>query len=98
MNWKECVGLLQRYNLGDRFTWPPDALTFDCEPDAFTISDVWGVISWVWTWPGDWVLSQEPARTFFEIEGTNAIGTTGSTFIGWLLFLIIMLIFGLLES
>jgi len=53
MNWKECVNLLERYDLGDRFTWPPNALGFDCEVDAFTISDVWGGISWVWTLPGD---------------------------------------------
>ena len=85
MNWKECVNLLELYGVGDRFTWPPDAMSFDCEAD-FTISDVWGGIAWVWTLPGDYVLSQEPLRTFFEINGNQAIGTTASCIIGWLLF------------
>ena len=85
MNWKECVNLLELYDLGDRFTWPPDALGFDCDVENFTISDVWGAISWIWTWPGDWVLSQEPIKTFFEIEGATATGAIGSTLIGFFL-------------
>ncbi len=98
MDWKECVELLQTYDLGNRFTWPPNGLSFDCNPEAITISDVWGAVSWVWTLPGDWVLSQEPARTFFEIEGSNAVGTTASIFIGWMILFIVLGVWGLLES
>jgi len=96
MNWKECVNLLERYDLGDRFTWPPNALGFDCEVDAFTISDVWGGISWVWTLPGDYALSQEPFKTFFEIDGSAAMGTTASIVIGWVLFFVLMGLLGFL--
>ncbi|WP_439521084.1 hypothetical protein [Marivita sp.] len=87
MNWKECVRFMERYDLGDRFTWPPNLMGFDCEPDIFTISDVWGAISWVWTWPGDWILSLEPIRTFFEIEDQTALAAVPSIVIGWIIFL-----------
>ena len=90
MNWKECVNLIESYGLGDRFTWPPKSLGFDCEPASFTISDVWGAMAWVWTWPGDWFLSQEPIKTFFEIEGTTAVGALGSAGLGWLIALVIL--------
>ena len=68
---------------GARFSWPQRGVEFiDCEPNL-TISDIWGAVSWVWTWPGDWILSQEPMRTFFEIEGGSAVGTLASTLFGW---------------
>ena len=98
MNWKECVGLLERYDLGDRFTWPPNALSFDCSKVDFTISDVSGGIAWVWTLPGDYVLSQEPLRTFFEIDGSQAVGTVSSYIIGWLLFSVLMYVMMLFSN
>mgnify|MGYP003133120368 CR=1 FL=1 len=93
MNWKECASRLEAILPGGRFHWP-GWNGFDCSQD-FTISDVWGGISWIWTWPGDWILSREPLATFFEIEGSTAIGATGSTILG---FLILLIIVGLLGS
>jgi hypothetical protein len=92
MNWKDCVSQVEYFGLGDRFTWPPDLRGFDCKPDAFTISDAWGAIAWVWTLPGDWLLSQEPLKTFFEIEGTTAVGTTGSVILGFPILFVILAI------
>lgn len=95
MNWKDCASRLEQYYEGWRFVWPPEGWSqFDCE-QGLTISDVWGAVSWIWTWPGDWVLSQEPLRTFFEIQGTSAIGTTASTVLGWFIFLVVI---GLLNQ
>ncbi len=68
---------------------------FDCDNGAFTISDVWGAISWVWTLPGDWVLSQEPISTFFEIAGETAIGAIGSTLAMWAM--LILFIFAIAD-
>jgi hypothetical protein len=80
MDWKECAAHMEQYLPGWRFEWPPDGLEhIDCET-GLTISDVWGAASWGWTWPGDWILSQEPMRTFFEIEGTSAVGAGASYF------------------
>ncbi len=90
MNWKECVRMLEQYEPGDRFTWPDPVFGFDCDPEAFTVSDVWGVISWIWTYPGDWVLSKEPVGTFFEFEGATVVGALGSTILGWFLFVILV--------
>lgn len=87
MNWKECAEIREALNPGARFEWPPTFLNgFDCTQD-FTVSDVLGAISWLWTWPGDYILSSEPFRTFFEIEQPVAIGAIGSTLLGWFLYL-----------
>ncbi|PWG16338.1 hypothetical protein DFK10_11890 [Salibaculum griseiflavum] len=89
MNWAQCAERMEDYMPGWRLMWPSDGIEFfDCEA-GLTISDVWGAISWIWTYPGDWILSQEPLRTFFEIEGQTAVGATGSTILGWLIFLIL---------
>jgi hypothetical protein len=93
MNWKECAALKERslevrpkfLSESPRFQWPTEGISgFNCE-SGVTISDIWGVISWVWTYPGDIMLSIEPAKKFFEIEGTVAIGAVGSTILSWLL-------------
>jgi len=90
MTWKECAGVMETYSPGWRLHWPERGWNeFDCE-EAFTVSDVWGAISWIWTWPGDWIFSQEPIRTFFEIEGTTAIGAMGSTILGWVIFWVLL--------
>ena len=89
MNWKECIELRESLNPGARFEWPPGGLTgFDCAV-PMTISDVWGGLSWVWTWPGDYILSMEPLRTFFEIQPPGPIGTLASTFLGWVIFVVL---------
>ncbi len=92
MNWKECARQMEAFNPGERFRWP-GLNGIDCSQD-FTISDVWGAIAWGWTWPGDWVLSQEPLRTFFEIEPPTAIGTIGSTILGFLIAFMLLAILG----
>lgn len=86
MNWKECVDLLYRYDLGNRNTWPPNVLGFDCDPEVFTIEDVWGAISWVWTWPGDALLNIEMVNRFFVLEQA-AVGHLSSVILGWFIFL-----------
>lgn len=89
MNWRDCVVHRETSEGRSRFELPAsDQGGFDCEA-AFTISDVSGGLMWATTWPGDWVLSQEPLRTFFEIEGPTAIGATGSIFLFWIAVLII---------
>jgi len=98
MNWKECAQLMEGYSPGWRLTWPEHGFNeFDCNAD-FTASDVWGGISWLWTYPGDYLLSQEPFRTFFEVEGVTAIGLTGSTVIGWALLVLLFAVWGGVES
>lgn len=81
MNWKDCVKHNEAFDSRSRFELPG---SFDCN-DAFTISDIWGAISWFWTWPGDYLLNIPNVRSFFEMEGT-VIGHTASTFVGWFLF------------
>jgi hypothetical protein len=81
---------MEQYIPGWRFQFPPDGIEMiDCNPD-FTISDIWGLASWLWTWPGDWLLSQELLKTFFEIDGPSAIGAGASYVLPWLAFLIIV--------
>jgi hypothetical protein len=95
MNWKDCVALKERaLDVGQRssgenprFQWPKEGVSgFNCE-SGVTISDIWGAISWIWTYPGDLFLSIEPVKKFFEIEGSVAIGAVGSTFLPWLILL-----------
>ena len=98
MNWKECIELRESLNPGARFEWPPGGLTgFDCAV-PMTISDVWGGLSWVWTWPGDYILSMEPLRTFFEIQPPGPIGTLASTFLGWVIFVVLCMALELVEA
>ena len=92
MNWKAYTAQRNIFGPDDRFSWPSDGIaSIDCSP-GFTISDLWGAISWVWTWPGDYLLSTEPMKTFFEIEGATAIGATGSTVFGWVIAIFVLLI------
>ena len=95
MNWKDCVRLklslaedkLATIEANPRFQWPSDGIAgFDCEKGV-TIHDIWGVISWIWTYPGDLILSYDLPRNFFDIEGAVAIGAVGSTILVWLLLL-----------
>lgn len=84
MNWKDCIHRDYLYGTGDRFTWPEAGWNgFDCNTEAFTISDVWGAVAWVWTFPGDWLLSLAPIRTFFEIDTPAAVGAWGSVALGF---------------
>lgn len=85
INWKDCVALYEQYSLRSRFEWPlQESGGFNCS-EEITISELWGVISWIWTWPGDWVLRADAMTRFFELDQ----GVTGhwvSTLLGWLIF------------
>jgi hypothetical protein len=88
MDWKACVAQSEKLGIRSRFDWPTGE-GFDCNPTAFTFNDVWGGISWVWTYPGDFILSSEPMRSFFELGNEPIIGSWISTILAWfLLFLI----------
>ena len=67
MNWKDCVRESELYGIRSRFEWPvgEGQSGFDCNPDAFTINDIWGAIGWIWTWPGDLLLSLPKVQSFF---------------------------------
>ena len=90
MDWKDCASQRLDTYLESRFKWPtPELGGFDCNPD-FTFSDIWGAISWIWTYPGDYLLSMPGVRSFFEMEGFVSIGSTWSTVLTWI-FLILLL-------
>lgn len=98
MNWKECAQIMENYYPGWRLRWPERGFNeFDCH-ENLTISDVWGCISWIWTYPGDFLLSQEPLRTFFEVNGLTAIGLTASTFIGWMILFLLIVWVGIVAG
>lgn len=68
MNWKECVKIFEEAGIRTRFEWPAQEYGgFNCHYDI-TISEVWGAIAWVWTWPGDWILRTQYINNFFELE------------------------------
>jgi len=91
MNWKECARYEDSNGYRSRFEWPvgEGKSGFDCN-EAFTISDIWGAISWVWTWPGDYLLSLSGVRSFFEISEVTQIGN------GWSYAFPFLAYFGLL--
>ncbi len=87
MNWKDCVRESELYGIRSRFEWPvgEGQSGFDCNPDAFTINDIWGAIGWIWTWPGDYLLSLPKVQSFFETGTETVVGSGWSTALGWLL-------------
>ena len=86
INWKECAALYEGFNVRSRFEWPLQHTGgFNCSSEV-TISELWGGISWVWTWPGDWLLRTGPINSFFELD-TNVTGHWFSSFLGWFIFL-----------
>jgi hypothetical protein len=91
MNWKECVQLNERYDLLSRFEWPggDGKAGFDCNPD-FTFNDVWGAVSWLWTWPGDYLLNLPEVKSFFELGPETVVGSAWSMALGWLFFLFLI--------
>lgn len=86
MNWKDCVHQNEGDGLVTRFEWPLDAYIngFDCN-DALTYNDIWGAISWVWTWPGDYLLNLPQVQSFFEMDAGTIVGSWWSTALGWLI-------------
>jgi hypothetical protein len=89
IKWNECMRVIESFGYS-RFSWPGGGFNgFDCD-EAITINDVWGLISWAWTWPGDWLLSQAPVQTFLAMEPGTVIGSWWSTAIGWFLFLTVI--------
>lgn len=92
MNWKDCITLLNDYRPSSRFIFPENISDFDCDRDVLTASDVGGFVSWLWTFPGDWLLSQEPFLSFFELNHTVVVGMPASSWLPWgLLFICIWL-------
>ena len=67
-----------------RFEWPKGGKGFDCNT-AFTINDIWGSISWVWTYPGDYFLNLDPVQVFLDMPKETVIGSTWSTVLGFVL-------------
>jgi len=74
MNWRECIRQNEAYGLGSRFDWPTGPDGIDCNP-AFTFNDMTGFAGWVWTWPGDYLLSLPSVRTFFDMGMGTAVGS-----------------------
>lgn len=93
MNWKECLRLTEQYI--SRFEWPltdGDQMGFDCNPD-FTVNDIWGAVSWLWTWPGDYLLNMPGLKAFLELGPETIIGSGWSTVFGWVIFFMIIGLF-----
>lgn len=88
MNWKDCVLLYEKYDIRSRFEWPvgEGRSGFDCN-SAFTFNDVWGAVSWLWTWPGDYLLNMAMVKDFFELGPEIIVASGWSTAIGWWIFL-----------
>lgn len=76
MKWKECVEFNEFYGINSRLEWPSNG-GFDCDPTAATINDVLGAISWVYTYPGDWIISRPVVRSFFEIDPSTVVVGSG---------------------
>lgn len=68
-----------------RFSWPQEGSGgFNCSPD-FTISDLTGAAQWLWTSPGDLILTVKSLHQFFEIQGP-AVGHIFSYVFGFFFF------------
>lgn len=98
MNWRECVQMHESWGTLSRFDWPlgTGRLGFDCDPSAFTISDVLGGLNWIWTWPGDAFLGWQPVRTFFELGSAPVVGNGWSyvfPFLAYFAFLVAVYVF-----
>ncbi|MFB9223009.1 hypothetical protein [Paracoccus cavernae] len=77
MKWAECAALSE--SLGhSRFLWPSGGITeFNCEP-GFTLSDLTGAISWIWTYPGDFILRVPSIASFLEVPSASIGGLLSS--------------------
>ena len=93
MNWKDCVRQNEFYAIRSRFEWPvgEGKSGFDCN-DAFTVNDALGAISWIWTWPGDYLLNLPQARAFFELTPETVIGSGWSSALPFVLYPMILLL------
>ena len=81
MDWATCVRMAEDSGIRSRFQIPADGLSgFNCEPGT-TISDVWGVIAWAFTYPGDLFLRQPSVANFFELD-PHTVGGNVSVGIG----------------
>ena len=91
MNWKECVRFNEQYDVRSRFEWPvgEGRSGFDCS-DAFTFNDIWGGVSWLWTWPGDYLLNLQSVKAFFELSPETVVASGWSTALGWAIFLMLV--------
>lgn len=95
MKWKECARELDSAGVRDRFTWPGDVngpAGFDCNPET-TFNDFWGALSWLWTYPGDYLQNTHWVQRFFELDGTTVIGSSYSSGLSWLLLMILVAAF-----
>ena len=71
---------------------------FACNTHAFTINDMSGVVGWLWTWPGDWFLSNPKVQTFLEMEPRTIIGSGWSYLFGVLVLVYIAFIIALIQD
>jgi hypothetical protein len=94
MNWKDCVIINEQYGVRTRFDWPvgPGKSGFDCNENS-TFSDLWGGLSWIWTWPGDYLMNSPSWREFFEIGNELVVASNFSIAFGWIVFSIVCVIF-----
>lgn len=74
MNWAECSRHQEWTGIRNRFSWPSDGLAgFNCEAGT-TVSDIWGAVAWLWTYPGDWLLRLPSVNKFLELEPLHTGG------------------------
>lgn len=84
-DWRECAQAMYTLAGRSRFSWPQEGSGgFNCSPD-FTISDLTGALRWLWTFPGDLILTIKPLHQFFEIQGP-AVGHLFSYVFGFFFF------------
>lgn len=90
MDWKSCARISETLGVS-RFEGPLSEkfFGFDCNPE-FTYNDIWGAISWFWTWPGDYILSDELFKSFFEMSSATVIGSGWSTALTWIFVLFLL--------
>ncbi len=82
MDWVKCSKGQEVTGFKSRFDWPHDGFAgFNCE-SGVTISDIGGALSWLWTFPSDWVLRIPAVAEFLELDPLHTGGwwSAGLTF------------------
>lgn len=90
MNWKDCVRQNELIGIRTRFEWPVGQYKggFDCN-DSSTVNDILGGISWLWTWPGDYLLNLPEVKSFFEMSSETVVGSGWSSALTWLILVVV---------
>lgn len=85
-SWSDCLtdnySFIDSINRARRLSWP-EAGDFSCG-GGFTVSDIWPLIMWHWTWLGDALLMWKPINTFFELP-SMVVGHSFSIILMWVL-------------